>query len=274
MKATQLRWILLGAFAIGAIGGAVVAALNPPDTANEAQRSPSAVPVAQRSTPEGYPQLDLADEVEQGSEFDRFRQQLRQAIADRDAEFVRQILPEAGISIGSSPPRAIASLDLDNPESRFWRVLQKAIAIGCERVQTDSEAVSEPWICPNTATAFARQYPPPPSQSSGISWQQQHAIVAGENVNVRSRPSLDSRILDTVSYAILKRDPNAEPSPSQFDPIRGWTALVLPDGTSGYVYNRYVYSPLGTKALFGRLNDRWQLLRIMTQDRELRSMAQ
>ncbi|NJL87681.1 MAG: hypothetical protein HC886_19575 [Leptolyngbyaceae cyanobacterium SM1_1_3] len=44
--------------------------------------------------------LELSDEVSAGSEFDQFRDRLQKAIKDRDADFIRALIPPEGLFYG------------------------------------------------------------------------------------------------------------------------------------------------------------------------------
>lgn len=218
----------------------------------------------------GRKPIDLDDEVEPGSEFSSFRQELRQAVTERNAYFIRSILPADGISLGFNTPRQIEELGLENPDERFWSLLEKAIANSCAAEASDNYPVdpgTTVWICSNVTKEFYRQYPAPTS-ASGLDWELNHAIVVGRGVNVRSQPSLDSEVINSLSNEVVKLDrPAAEKQwqeqvekGREVDPIYGWTPVILPNGERGYVYNRYVYGPLENRAVFGKVAGEWQLL--------------
>ncbi|MCT7979898.1 SH3 domain-containing protein [Laspinema olomoucense] len=258
----KLRWSILMAIGVGLALGALLAALI---RAHSKAGEPRMItfgasgPVA---PPNSEGQLILEDEAEPGSDFYEFRAQLREAVQKRNAEFLGSILPETGITIGFSRPQTRENLNLDDPKGRFWLILEKAVAIGCAPAENpppdNTDPGSEIWVCPNVAQAFARQVPPPAS-SEGVSWQLERVVVVGENVNARSQPSLDSEAIATLSNEVVQLDRDRQ-LPETFDPIDSWTAIRLSDDREGYVYNRYVYSPLESHALFGKINGEWQLL--------------
>ncbi|AFY81617.1 SH3 domain-containing protein [Oscillatoria acuminata] len=214
------------------------------------------------ATPDSEGRLILEDEAVPGSDFYQFRTQLREAVQNRNPEFVGSIVPETGLALGFSVPRTRENLNLDDPQARFWLILEKAVAIGCSPAENppayNLDAGSEIWVCPNVAQAFARQVPPPPS-AEGVSGQLERVVVVGENVNARSQPSVDSEAIATLSNEVVQLDRSRQ-LPETFDPIDSWTAIRLQDDREGYVYNRYVYSPLESRALFGKINGEWQLL--------------
>ncbi|RMH74048.1 MAG: SH3 domain-containing protein [Cyanobacteria bacterium J007] len=99
----------------------------------------------------------------------------------------------------------------------------------------------------------------------GVSWQLEQAIVVGENVNVRSQPTLESEAIASVSNAVVTRDREEaenmqQASGGEIDPIDGWTPVILAGDRQGYIYNRYVYTPLDYRVLFGQVEGNWQIL--------------
>ncbi len=256
-----LRWSILVASGVGLALGILLAALlrayfraSEPRMINVAASGPVV-------TPDSEGRLILEDEAVPGSDFYQFRAQLREAVRNRNAEFVNSIIPETGLGIGFSVPQTRENLNLDDPQARLWLMLEKAVAIGCSPVENpppdNSDAVSEMWVCPNVADAFSRQVPPPNS-ADGVSWMMERVVVVGENVNVRSQPSLDSEAIATLSNEVVQVDRDRQ-LPQTFDPIDSWTAIRLGDDREGYVYNRYVYPPLDYRALFSKINGEWQL---------------
>lgn len=279
--------VIAGGILASALGGATLATilhkdptLVSPAASNRRQTSEKQTPEAfaeKPATPKDEEQklarkpIDLSDEVETGSEFYSFRQELRQAVTERNAYFIRSILPVDGISLGFSTPIGIEKLGLENPDGRFWSLLEKAIANSCAAESSDNYPPVDPgttvWVCSNVTKEFYRQYPAPTS-ASGLDWELNHAIVVGRNVNVRSQASLDSKVISTLSDEVVNLDrPAAEKQwqeevekGREVDPIYGWTPVILPNGEKGYVYNRYVYNPLENRAVFGKVAGEWQLL--------------
>lgn len=213
----------------------------------------------------------LRDEVVPGSEFDQFRQKLRQAIQARDAEFVAALLPASGVSLGFGAPLAIDELDLQNPNALLWSILEKALTPGCDQLTdqtieaySSSDGESEGWVCHNLNQLFYEQYPAPET-AQGVEYELSQVIVVGKDVNVRAQPSTNSDVIGILSNEVVEFDRTAwEESPDNRSPdlVSGWTPVILPNDRSGYVSNRYAYSPLGYRVLFGKVEGQWQILHI------------
>ncbi len=259
----KLGGSILVAIAVGlALGAGLAALVRASYKANEPRIIGVGVPAPVATPDSDGQQLVLEDEAGPGSDFYEFRAQLREEVRKRNAEFVEALIPETGLTLGFSVPRTRDNLDLDDPTARFWLLLEKAIAIGCALEENpppyNIDSGSQIWVCSNVAQAFARQVPAPAGEE-GVSWQIDRVVVVGDNVNARSQPSLESEAIATLTNAVVQLDRTRQ-LPETFDPIDSWTPILLSDDREGYVYNRYVYSPLEYRAVFGKINGQWQLL--------------
>lgn len=260
----KLHWAILAAIAIGLVLGASIAATIRATSRRDLPRIAANSPTTEELIPPEDSQgaILLDDRAQPGGDFYEFRERLREAVKARNAEFVKSLIPDRGLAIGFSVPQSREDLNLDDRNARLWSLLEKAVAIGCTTAENPSsdlaDAGSAIWVCPNVAEAFAEQFSPPEDRE-GVSWQLDRVVVVGENVNVRSEPSTASEAIFTLSNQVVKRDRDRQ-SAEDFDPIDGWTPIILPDDRQGYVYNQFVYSPLDYRAEFGKVNGNWQLL--------------
>ncbi|MCY7276492.1 MAG: hypothetical protein LH702_22850, partial [Phormidesmis sp. CAN_BIN44] len=77
-----------------------------------------------------HQKINLVDQSSQSPEFAQFIQQFRQAVQNRDAQFIRDLVTsKTAFDFGRH--RSINYLNPDNPKSPFWSQLEKAIAPGC-----------------------------------------------------------------------------------------------------------------------------------------------
>jgi len=239
-------------------------------------------PTASMEIPSEIRPLNLldTDEVEPGSEFDRLRRDFRHAVANRDRVFIMDLLPE------ESP------LWEKIGQVRVWEELEKAIALGCIIEENPTDANIDPftslWTCPPVHSELLQAYPPSThSTQPRLDWEKNQVIVVGSGVNVRSQPDIDSDVISVASNEVLTRNPSPsedteieaieeieeleptealEPTEETQEtpdtlssPLDGWTPIWLPSGEAGYIYNRYVYSPLDPQIHFGQVQGEWQL---------------
>ncbi|OJJ19650.1 hypothetical protein BI308_21550 [Roseofilum reptotaenium AO1-A] len=235
--------------------------------ASQPSRTPSTAavsPNASMEIPSEIRPLNLLDrdDVEPGSEFDEFRREFRHAVGNRDSDFIMDLLPE------ESP------LWETMGEVRMWEELEKAIALGCIAEPDPTDANVDPftslWICPPVQSELLQAYPPlADSPQPRLDWEKNQVVVVGAGVNVRSGPDIDSEAISVASNEVLTRNPSSsedteieeieETSNTFSSPLDGWTAIWLPSGEAGYIYNRYVYSPLDPQIQFGQVQGEWKL---------------
>ncbi|MDJ1174198.1 hypothetical protein [Roseofilum capinflatum] len=213
-------------------------------------------PTASMEIPSEIRPLNLldTDEVEPGSEFDRFRRDFRHAVANRDRVFIMDLLPE------ESP------LWEKMGEVRLWEELEKAIALGCIIEENSTDTNIDPftslWTCPPVQSELLQAYPPSAdSPQPRLNWEKNQVVVVGSGVNVRSGPDIDSEAISVASNEVLTRNSSlSETTPDTLaSPLDGWTAIWLPSGEAGYIYNRYIYSPLDPQIQFGQVQGEWKL---------------
>lgn len=199
--------------------------------------------------------ISLTDESAQVPDFAQFLERVKQAVRDRDAQFIRSIVtPETKLGFG--PERTISYLNPENPKSPFWADLEKALALGCtnERIF---------FSCPTTFRQFNGAIKDAPDDQKAVAYETS-VIVVGENVNVRSQPNTNSPVVALLTNEIVKFDRNTfrtamldMPETVQQSSLSAWTPVILPNDKSGYVSNRYAYNPLGYRVLFAKEDGKW-----------------
>ena len=245
----------------------------PPQVAASPEVSSSPSPISSGSsapTPSPQPKLDdfphqrivLKDQT--SPEFAKFRQQLQQAIQKRDTKFVLALIPQKGLALGFGRPNTAKQLKLDDPKAPFWSLLEKAMGSNCGFADPDATTPAKGWICPTVSRDFYRQYPPKPNTPPGLEYELSNVIVIGDRVNVRALPNLNSEVVGILSNEVVKFDRkrfenSQEEQINATDPMSDWTPVILPNRKQGYVYNRYAYQALENRAIFKKINGKWQI---------------
>ncbi|NJR50843.1 MAG: SH3 domain-containing protein [Leptolyngbyaceae cyanobacterium CSU_1_3] len=253
---------------------APVAQSTPSPQANPSPLATSSDRVTSLPEPTPQPKLDdfphqrltIRDDTARDREFAQFRQQVERAIQKRDAQFVSSLIPVEGVAIGFGAPQTLKDLNLADPKASFWGLLKKAMGASCGTTHLDSASQTKGWICPTVQREFYKQYPPTPG-SEGVNYELTRVIVVGDRVNVRSKPSLNSSVVGVLSNEIVEFDRRSfknsqEEEIEAYSPIEGWTAVILPNGQKGYVYNRYAYHPLENRIIFGKVKGQWQIVQV------------
>lgn len=210
---------------------------------------------AQAASYSRHPLL-LEDEVRPGTDFFQFREQLRQAIRDRNAAFLRRIA-DPNIKLSFGLPLTLTDLEIDNPDAPVWQHLERTIGAGCalQVLQNNSASESTQWVCPHAFLAPDRD---------GTIDAFESIVIVGEAINVRAEPTANSPVVGTVSNEVVKIDSTAYAThPPEFFEAKetnlGWTPVILPNGVRGYVSSRYAFSPVGYRAGFVQNHGQWTM---------------
>ncbi len=233
----------------------------PPSPSPSASTAPAPSPQPKL---DDFPHQRIVLKDQTNPEFARFRQQLQQAIQKRDAEFVSALIPQKGLALGFGSPNTAKQLKLDDPKALFWSILEKAMGSTCGFADPNAVTAAKGWICPTVSRDFYQQYPPKPDAPPGLGYELSNVIVVGDRVNVRALPNLNSEVVGILSNEVVKFDRkrfenSQEEQINATDPISDWTPVVLPNRKQGYVYNRYAYRSLENRAIFKRVNGKWQI---------------
>lgn len=207
-----------------------------------------------------YPRrtFELADIARPGSSFYEFRESLQRAVNEHHAEYVRAIAaPNIHLSFGRG--MSLEDLDLDNPDSLFWKRLERIINAPCgPRAGSTTDAVGNPeeWGCP--AITEIQQL------DSGSYDPYTDVFIIGEAINVRMAPSPDSAVIGTLSNEVVKSDSQGfeqltENQRSLLETNEGWRPIITPDGKRGFVSSRYAFSPIGYRAFFKNEGQGWYM---------------
>jgi hypothetical protein len=222
-----------------------------------------------------HQKINLVDQSSQSPEFAQFIQQFRQAVQNRDAQFIRdRVTSKTAFDFGRH--RSINYLNPDNPKSPFWSQLEKAIAPGCTDEANTALPQTPPkgtvFSCSTVFRQFEGARNAPANQKISVS--ETSIVVVGNGVNVRSEPEQKAPVIALLSDEIVTFDRDTfEKSPMQIqqttlepDNLDGWTPVILPNDKRGYVSNRFAYRPLGYRAIFANTDGRWMMQAFVSGD--------
>lgn len=194
----------------------------------------------------GASRLEPIDERGRNPAFLAFRAELQRTIAVHDVPgLLRVVDPHIKNSFGGDDRvEAFARRwRLKEGDSEVWRALGSLLALGGTFDGPDT------FVAPYV---FSRW----PAEIDAF----EYTALVGSNVRVRSAPTRRSRILDTLSFALLRRggDPTASP--------RSWIPVVLADGRRGFVASHLARSSIDYRAYFTREAGRWRMTALVSGD--------
>jgi hypothetical protein len=184
------------------------------------------------------------DECAQDQSFVHYRDELRQAIASRDAEKMLALVSE-GIQTdfgGGQGRKAFASQwELDTPEtSKLWSELTKALQLGCA---LDGEYAAVPRLAGRL-----------PLEMDGFTtvW------VVQPNATLHQEMSDDSPVLRKLDWDLL--------SLAERDGDDDWAAISLGHDRTGYIRRTNIRSAGSYRALFARYQGQWRMTAFVAGD--------
>ena len=200
------------------------------------------------------------DEADQNPDFKKFRDDLINAIKKKDLKFLLEHTDDKiNYSFGGCDEDTIIKgfikfwkLD-ENPEkSEIWYELGEVLRLG-GAFNDDKTSFTAP------ISFAARGY--------GELDAYEGSVIIGENVNVRSEPSSKSKVIARLSYCVVRSDGQNE---TGSETINGetypWVAISTLDGVKGYVFGKYVRSPIDYRACFVKKNGVWKMVFFVNGD--------
>ncbi|MBP8129554.1 MAG: SH3 domain-containing protein [Candidatus Hydrogenedentes bacterium] len=217
----------------------------------------SGQPAVPGEAPENPPfkeaQVLPADEAAHQPDFLEFRKQLIAAVAKRDrASLIEHLADDVSNELAGvlGLPEFISfygltgKTDTGHDESFIWEELKEILALG----GTFRDGA---FHAPYLTTQF-------PDEFDAFEF----AVITGKDVNVRQGPGTNTRVVAKKSYTIVRVldwGDSPEATLSAGEKTYGWVRVGLPTGETGYVYGKYVRSPIACRAIFQKRGGAWKL---------------
>ena len=187
-----------------------------------------------------------------------FRDSLIQALEEQDTHFLlSHIGDKISMSFDVEQEKAefIANWNLDDTTatSSIWNVLLETVQTG----GLFSSSEFNFFICPYT---FLLDVEDPYMQKA----------IVGTEVRIRDRPGLGATVLGSLNYEVVETLP-LNPDESVVEEniggeIHSWEKVKTSRGIIGYVYGKFLKSPLDFRAFFTFQQDKWILTTFVAGD--------
>jgi|GEM_PF-449914 len=194
--------------------------------------------------------VNPVDEGQINPSFRDFRRRMMSAISSKDVSYLMEhtsdeIKYDFGTEKGKEGFKKAWGLDTNSTESELWQELNKILALGGNFEDSEETIFTAPYV----HTTFAQGYDPT-----------EYAVVTGQGVRMREKPSRSSKNLATLSYDIVRLLPNPNPRRERIGKERHpWVKVQMENGTEGFVYGKYVHSPVDYRASFEKEGDTWKM---------------
>lgn len=202
--------------------------------------------------------LNPVDEAPIDTLFFVFRENLRQLVKDKNVFGLLEAVDEQiqnGFGDNNGFAEFVTFWELDKPEkaseSKIWSILEEILALGgsfaSQGRSFEASYISSTWPAIYELT--------------------DHAAIAGSGVRFRSAPTLQSKTIASISYDIVKVLEYTDKVETIAGETHPWVKIELLDGREGFVYGKFLRSPIGYRASFSP-NQRgiWQMDSLLAGD--------
>lgn len=195
------------------------------------------------------------DEASQDSSFLAFRTKLIEATKKRDAKYILSIV-DVNIKNGFGGEDGIANFKknwkIESRNSEFWNEFLAVISNGGK---FSNEGNSKSFYAPYLFNAF-------PDDVDSF----EHSAIFGNNVNLRERGDAKSKVVEQLSYNIVKVDfENSIKKPKSENDYE-WLKIETLGGKKGFVSADFVRSPIDYRAGFEKIGGKWKLTFFLAGD--------
>ncbi len=184
---------------------------------------------------------------------DKFITELKIAVKNKDKEYIINILdPDILISFGSNGGIEEFKNYWDlSSDGDFWKLMERLLKLGGGKPQSD-DFYTIPYVF---------SYWPEDEKYDAF----KHMAITGTQVNVHDKPGLkNSKVIGQVSYDIVKVD--YEKSFTSLDGSIWYYVENLDGKLKGFVFEDYIWSPIGYRANFEFIDDEWKMTVLVSGD--------
>lgn len=202
--------------------------------------------------------LNPVDEAPADTLFFVFRENLRQLVKDKNVFGLLEAVDEDiknGFGDNNGFAEFVTLWELDKPEkaagSEIWGILEEILDLGGSFLASagsfEANYVSSTW--PAAYEPF------------------DHAAIVGSGVRFRTSPTLQSKTIASISYDIVKVLEYTDKQETIGGETHPWVKIAMLDGREGFVYGKFLGSPVGYRATFS-INEKglWQMNSLLSGD--------
>lgn len=190
------------------------------------------------------------DEASRDASFLAFRTKLIAAAEPRDLKYVMGVMdPKIKLSFGGHEGLK-GFRELYTKEEEFWEAFLPVITRGGKWLSEPGSA--KIFSAPYTFSAF-------PDDLDFF----EHHVIFGSNVNLRESPSMTGRVIERLSYNVVKLTGS---QPADLDTPREWFRVETLGGKKGWVKSDFVRSPLDFRAGFEKKRGVWKMIYFISGD--------
>lgn len=194
------------------------------------------------------------DEASKDASFLAFRNRLVAAVDKKDARYIYSMIdPRIQLSFGGDAGLAAFKRvwKLESAKSEFWKEFGLVIKNGGKFINEPN--APKQFAAPYTYSAW-------PDEVDAFEYQS----IFGFDVNLRERPTTVSRVIDKLSYNMVKVD--GQRSITKKNGGFSWFYVETLGGKKGFVSADYVRSPIDLRAGFEKKRGAWRMIYFIAGD--------
>jgi hypothetical protein len=202
------------------------------------------------------------DDASQDPSFELFRQNLLTAAKNHDVNSILGILDHNVMNnLGGNGgiQEFKEQWKLDKPNSELWNTLSAVLTMGGSF--SDNEGTKE-YCAPYVSSKWSEVVNRLPEGSDPLDY----AVITGSNVGLRKEPSMNSPILDNLSYDVVQLADNDGTRRETAPKNVGWVKIVTLRGVMGYVSGTDIRGPGDYHACFRKNGSRWLMTALLAGD--------
>lgn len=204
------------------------------------------IPIVFLSKPAFTQKLNFVDEGIKDSSFNNFRTEFLNAVLHKDTAYIISKL-DSGVTTGFNHEDGIKKFKkkyLLNDKINIWQILTRILSLGGRFRGEDNNMFFAPYVYtdwPDSVDAF------------------NYMAVTGDTVHVYDEPCTCTKVIEKLSYEIVKVDIN-------YFSRNLWQIVFTPDGKKGFVESTDMYSPIGYRIGFQKEKGKWKVLFLLSGD--------
>lgn len=203
-------------------------------------------------------EVPFFDDAPKDPSFFAFRNKLMKAVEARDVAVLVSVLDPA-IRNGFDAHEGIDEFKerwklADKPEeSPVWRELHEVLRLGGKLSSGKDKST---FVAPYCFHALPEKFD-----------AFEFGMIVGEGVRVRSKPDETSEAVAKVGRIVVRMLPGESPVESKIgNETFPWRKVELPDGNVGYIWGKYVRSPIDYRAGFSNESGQWKMIYFLAGD--------
>lgn len=203
--------------------------------------------------------VKLVNEENKNKTLPSFTKKLKNIIRKKEWRSLKKLLDQNvrfsfGLPAGITGFSKFWQLNKNPKNSKVWKKLKRVMSLGGSFIDEEYTFFTAPYVF----NKFNNVYDP-----------YTHSVIVGKKVNIRKSPSTYSKVIENLSYAVV-RNVKQKKENIVFKLISGeiypWKKIITPSGKIGFIYGKFLYSPLNYRIGIKKVDEEWKIVYFIKGD--------